>query len=263
MTNGVAAPAGAYVQSLARGLAVIACFDAQHPVLSLADVARRADLNRAAARRFLHTLVELGYVRVEGRMFALTPKVLQLGFAYLSSIRLPEIAEPHLKALSQRVGESTSASVLDGGDIVYVARAATHRIMSVRISVGTRFPAYATSMGRVLLAALPTRGLDEYLRTVSLDAITGRTVGTADDLRSALEVVREQGYAVVDQELEVGLRSVAAPVRGKDGQVVAAVNVSTATGQVAAEDDPIPRILPELLATADRISDELAVVPID
>ena len=249
-----------YVQSLERGLTVIGCFDAEHSWLSLADVARRTGLSRAAARRFLHTLVELGYVRVEERLFTLTPKVLELGFAYLSSIRLPEIAEPHLKELSRTVGESCSASVLDGADIVYVARAATHRIMSVRISVGTRFPAYATSMGRVLLAHLSDDDLDGYLARVPLESITGRTVHTAGELRDILQTVRSDGYAIVDQELEAGLRSVAAPIRGRGDQVVAAVNVSTATSLTTPEDDPIPRILPVLLETAGRISDDLRAV---
>src|SRR5579875_457972 len=139
---------GEFVQSLDRGLAVIRAFDAQHPELTLSDVARATGLTRAAARRFLHTLVELGYVRSDGRLFALRPKILELGYAYLSSLSLPEIALPHLEQLVERVHESSSVSVLDGDEVVYVARVPTKRIMAVSISVGTRFPAYATSMGR-------------------------------------------------------------------------------------------------------------------
>ena len=248
---------GDFVQSVQRALAVITAFDAEHPELSLADVSRRTGLNRAAARRFLHTLAALGYVRTDDRLFALTPRVLELGYAYLSSLRLPEIAEPHLKELSRTIRESCSVSVLDGRDVVYVARAETRRIMNVRIAVGTRFPAYATSMGRVLLAALPKDRLEEYLDDVELVPLTGRTITTRDDLVAVLDTVRGQGYAVVDQELELGLRSIAAPIVGRDQEVVAAVNVSTSSGLHG--QDPIPQIVPRLLSTAQRISADLRV----
>lgn len=250
--------AAPYVQSLGRGLAVIAAFDAEHPELTLAEVSHRTGINRAAARRFLHTLVALGFVRTDGRLFALTPRVLNLGFAYLSGLRLPDIAEPHLKALSSAVGESTSASVLDGPDVVYVARAATRRIMHVRITVGTRFPAYATSMGRVLLAHLDERELESYWDHVDLVPMTARTLTSRTDLIPVLHQVRHDGYAVVDQELELGLRSVAAPIHDRAGRVSAAVNVSTSIG-LAGDDDPIPGILPHLLATAAAITADLAV----
>src|ERR687895_1378644 len=151
-----------FVQSLARGLAVIRAFDAASPELTLSDVARKTGLTRAAARRFLLTFADLGYVRTDGRLFALSPRVLELGYAYLSSLTLPEVAEPHLERLVAEVHESSSVSVLDGDDIVYVARVPTARIMRVSISIGTRFPAYATSMGRVLLAALPEDRLDAH-----------------------------------------------------------------------------------------------------
>ncbi len=250
-----AAPAGEFVQSLARGLSVIRAFDAQHPELSLSDVARRADLTRAAARRFLHTLTALGYVRTDGRRFALTPRVLELGFSYLSSLSLPEIAQPHLERLSHEVGESVSAAVLDGTDIVYVARVPTRRIMSVRITIGTRFPAYATSMGRVLLAGLPDADRDAVLDASARAHLTDRTLTEPAALRAELERVRGQGWAVVDGELEPGLRSIAAPVRAKDGAVVAAVNVST-----AATAEPVSvlveRFLPRLLETTARIEVE-------
>ena len=153
--DGAPAASDQYVQSLARGLAVIRAFDTDHPKMTLTEVAARTDLTRATARRFLHTLVELGYVRTDGKIFALTAKVLQLGYAYLSGLSLPQLAQPHLEELSLQLGESTSAAVLEGTDIAYIARVATRRIMTVGITVGTRFPAYATSMGRVLLAALP------------------------------------------------------------------------------------------------------------
>ena len=162
-TGGAPAASDQYVQSLARGLAVIRAFDTDHPMMTLTEVAARTDLTRATARRFLHTLVELGYVRTDGKIFALTAKVLQLGYAYLSGLSLPQLAQPHLEELSLKLGESTSAAVLDGTDIAYIARVATRRIMTVGITVGTRFPAYATSMGRVLLAALPPAELEDYL----------------------------------------------------------------------------------------------------
>ena len=166
-----------FVQSLERGLAVIRAFGADDPELTLSDVARRTDLTRAAARRFLLTLVDLGYVRSDGKHFALTPRVLELGYAYLSSLSLPEIAEPHLERLAAQVRESSSVSVLDGDEIVYVGRVPTSRIMRVSINVGTRFPAYATSMGRVLLAALPDDELDAYLQRAEIEPLTARATG--------------------------------------------------------------------------------------
>jgi len=222
-----AAASGEFVQSLARGLSVIRAFDAEHPELSLSDVARRTELTRAAARRFLHTLESLGYVRSDGRLFALTPRVLELGFSYLSSLSLPDIAQPHLERLSREVGESVSAAVLDGTSIVYVARVPTRRIMSVRITIGTRFPAYATSMGRVLLAGLPDAERDAVLAASAREHLTDRTLTDAATLRAELERVSAQGWAVIDGELEVGLRSIAAPIRGRGGATVAAVNVAT------------------------------------
>src|SRR6478735_124346 len=152
-----------FVQSLERGLAVIRAFDEQHPELTLSDVARSTGLTRAAARRFLLTLCDLGYVRSDGRWFSLTPRVLELGYAFLTSLSLTDVAEPHMERLVAEVHESSSVSVLDGADIVYVARVPTSRIMTVSINVGTRFPAYATSMGRVLLAGLSEATLDAYL----------------------------------------------------------------------------------------------------
>ncbi|GAA4358236.1 IclR family transcriptional regulator domain-containing protein [Angustibacter luteus] len=215
-----------FVQSLERGLSVIRAFDAEHPALTLSEVARATDLTRAAARRFLLTLVDLGYVRTDGRLFSLRPRVLELGYAFLSSQTLPELAMPHMEVLVSQVHESCSVSVLDGDDVVYVARVPTKRIMTVAIAVGTRFPAYATSMGRVLLAAQPETWLDQYLTGLTMPALTARTVTDVDRLRTVLGRVRSQGYALVDQELEEGLRSLAVPVRDANGVVVAAMNLS-------------------------------------
>ena len=247
-----------FVQSLERGLAVIRAFDTEHPELTLSDVARETGLTRAAARRFLLTLADLGYVRSDGRLFALTARVLELGYAYLSALSLPEVAEPHLEALVAEVRESSSLSVLDGDDIVYVARVPTSRIMRVAINVGTRFPAYATSMGRVQLAGLSDADLTAYLNRVKLKPLTAHTLATEAELRGELARIRAQGWALVDQELEEGLRSVAVPIRDRDGAVVAAVNVSAHASR-ATKDIVRKTLLPPLLETASRIESDLRV----
>ncbi|WP_372481619.1 IclR family transcriptional regulator domain-containing protein [Rhodococcus zopfii] len=246
-----------FVQSLARGLSVVKAFDAAHPQRTLSDVAKATGLTRATARRFLLTLAELGYVRTDGSRFWLTPRVLELGYSYLSSLTLPDVARPHLEALAAAVRESTSVSVLDGDDIVYVARVPVTRIMTVSITLGTRFPAHATSMGRVLLAGLTPAGLDAYLARAELTPLTGRTVVTADDLRAQLDRVRRDGYCVVDQELEEGLRSLAAPIRDASGAVVAAVNISTHAARYTREvvDE---ELVPAVVAAAAAISADLA-----
>jgi IclR family pca regulon transcriptional regulator len=245
-----------YVQSLARGLAVIRAFDATSPELTLSDVARTTGLTRAAARRFLLTLVGLGYVRTDGRLFSLSPRVLELGYAYLSSLSLPEVALPHLERLVAEVHESASVSVLDDGDVVYVARVPTARIMRVTIAIGTRFPAYCTSMGRVLLAWLSPDELDASLERSPLERLTPRTTTSPTALRTELDRVRAQGWAMVDQELEEGLRSIAAPIRDRTGRVVAAVNVSSHASRTTLES--VRRdLLPPLLATAARVEADL------
>ncbi|MDV6013688.1 IclR family transcriptional regulator [Haloechinothrix sp. LS1_15] len=246
------------VQSLVRGLAVITAFGEHAPELTLSEVARATGLTRAAARRFLLTLSDLGYVRSDGRYFSLTAKVLELGYSYLSSMSLPEVAQPHLERLSTEVGESSSVSVLDGTDIVYVARVAVSRIMTVAINVGTRFPAHATSMGHVLLAGLDERALREYLEVAPLERITPHTITRPEALRAELTTVRDQGWALVDQELEEGLRSLAAPIRGRGGAVVAAVNVSSHASRASLE-SMRQTMLPRLRDCAARIEADLAV----
>ncbi|MGI3782763.1 MAG: IclR family transcriptional regulator domain-containing protein [Janthinobacterium lividum] len=237
-----------FVQSLARGLAVLTVFDAEHRRLSSSDVAAATGLSRATARRLLHTLVELGYMRTDGRLFAPTPQVLRLGTSYLSGLGLPELAQPHLERLSAEVGESTSMAVLDGTDIVYVARVTTRRIMTVDITVGTRFPAFATSMGRVLLAGLADTELDAYFTRAVLTPPTPTTTHAEPELRRILDQVRDQGWALNAEELEPGLHSVAAPVHGAARTVVAAVNVSTAVAGRPAQ------VRGPLLVTARAIS---------
>jgi len=248
---------GDFVQSLERGLAVIRAFDAEHRMLSLSEVAAATGLSRAAARRFLHTLVHLGYMHNSGGRFALRPKILELGYAYLSSLTLPEVAMPHLEELAEQVRESSSVSELDGEDVVYIARVPTKRIMRVTINVGTRFPAYATSMGRVLLAAKPDDWLDKYLSSVKLRGLTDHTITSPAGLRQELHKIRGRGWALVDQELEEGLRSLAAPIRDAEGTVIAAVNVSTHAGRRSLE-SVVQDMLRPLLTTAERIERDLA-----
>jgi IclR family pca regulon transcriptional regulator len=248
-----------YVQSLARGLAVIRAFGAERPRLSLSDVARATDLTRASARRFLLTLESEGYVRARDGLFELTPRVLELGFSYLSAQSLPEVAQPHLEALSHAVGESSSASILDGWDIVYIARVPTRRIMSVGITIGTRFPAYVTSMGRVLLAALSADERETFFEGFRGEQFTPRTVVDPGALRAELDVVAAQGWSLVDGELETGLRALAVPVT-RGAATVAAINVSMPATDEDAGIQAL-RLLPALQDAAAAISKDLALTP--
>ncbi len=214
-----------HMLGLEKGLAVIACFDAAHPRLTIADVARMTGLTRATARRCLITLARIGYAETDGRLFALTPRVLRLGYAYLSSTPLTTILQSALERLSEEIGESSSASILDGSEIVYVARAATRRIMSVGLSVGARLPAFCTSMGRVLLAALPDEEARRRIEATPRVPRTGRTVTDAGALMALLGGIRRDGHAIIDQELEIGLASIAVPVFDIRGRTLASINV--------------------------------------
>jgi IclR family transcriptional regulator, pca regulon regulatory protein len=246
-----------YVQSLERGLAVMQVFSREHPRMTLSEVARLTGLTRATARRVLLTLEHLGYARSDGRGFELTPKVLDLGYAYLSSLDLASIAEPGMEALVERTHESCSAAVLDGVEVVYIARVPTKRIMTISLGLGSRLPAYATSMGRVLLAELERDEVDGLIGPGPLPAITERTITKPADLHDELARVRRQGWALVDQELEPGLRSIGAPLRDRNGRALAALNVSTHVGRVSL--DAIRKdFLPALLDTAGQISERLA-----
>jgi IclR family transcriptional regulator, pca regulon regulatory protein len=246
-----------YVQSFARGLAVIRALSEQEPQ-TLSDVARTTGLTRATARRFLLTLERLHYVRQNDGRFALTPQVLELGFAYLSSLTLPEVAGPHLAHLVEQVHESSSVSILDGDEVVYVARVPTRRIMTVAISVGTRFPAHATSMGRVLLAGLGADQREQVISRIAFAQITPATIARGVELNAELDRVAHAGYALVDQELELGLRSIAAPIRSNSGEVIAAVNLSVHAGTMTPE-EMRRRLLPPLQETAAAISRELTL----
>jgi IclR family pca regulon transcriptional regulator len=260
-TDGAARPRIAeHVQSLERGLAVIQAFSGERPSMTLAEVAREAGLTRATARRLLFTLQQLGYARFDGKRFALTAKVLDIGYAYLSSLDLTSIAQAEMESLVERTHESCSAAVLDGTEIVYVVRVPTTRIMTISLGLGSRLPAYATSMGRVLLADLDEDQLATHLDgniDGHLPALTNRTITDPAGLRAELDRVRRQGWAIVDQELEDGVRSVAAPLRDARGRVIAAVNVSGHAGRVTLS-TMRDRFLPELLATAERINERLA-----
>jgi IclR family pca regulon transcriptional regulator len=248
-----------FVQSLERGLAVIRAFGPERPRLTLSDVARETGLTRAAARRFLLTLAELGYVRTNGREFSLAPRVLELGYAYLSSTGLPEIAYPHVERLVDQVRESSSISVLEGEEVVDIVRVPAKRIMTVAVPVGTRFPAFASSKGRVLLADLPADGLDSWLADAHLAQLTSHTVTDPDRLREILADVAHRGYAIVDQEVEDGIRSVAVPLHDADGGVVAAMNVSAYSRRLGV-DGVKKELLPHLLETASRIEEDLKVL---
>ena len=246
-----------FVQSLDRGLAVIRCFSSEHPSLTLSEVAERTGLTRAAARRFLLTLQELGYVGSSGRQFSLRPRVLALGYAYLSSFSVSQIAQPHLEDLAEQLHESCSVSVLDGDDLVYVARASANRIMTIALTVGTRLPPYPTSMGRILLAHLPEQELDAYLRRTTMRKLTEQTITDEGKLREVLAEARSRGWAAVDQELEAGVRSIAVPIRDSSRKVVAAINASAHAARVPMRTLE-KQFLPRLQEAARQIDSELA-----
>ncbi|MEU5919467.1 IclR family transcriptional regulator C-terminal domain-containing protein [Streptomyces sp. NPDC047141] len=248
-----------FLQSLARGLDVLRAFASVRGPARLSELARLTGLPRATARRSLITLRHLGYVREEPEGFVLLPRVLELGHARLSGLSLPEIATPHLVALVLRVHESASVAVLDGDDIRYVARVASTRIMHIDITVGTRLPAYATSMGRVLLGALPAAERSERLGRITPEALTPRTVTSRTGLDEAVTATAARGYGWVEQELEEGLRSLAVPVTDGTGRVVAAVNVALHAGRGPAEAS-LAALLPALRETAARISTDLSTV---
>ncbi|MGZ4507957.1 MAG: IclR family transcriptional regulator domain-containing protein [Blastococcus sp.] len=247
-----------FVEALARGLDVLACFDADHPAMSLSDVAAASGLARPTARRLLLTLEELGFVRSDGGTFALTPKVLTLGMAYVGALGLWDIARPHLQALVERTGESSSMAQLDGSDIVYVARVSVPKLIALRVDIGTRFPAVQTSQGKVLLAALSPEQLDTTLAEPSragLPPYIGRTV---EQLRSELTEIRARGWALADEELAPGVRSVAVPVRDRFGMVRAAMNVTVHAAETTTE-RLLQVYLPLLLRTAGDVSAEWAL----
>jgi IclR family pca regulon transcriptional regulator len=247
-----------FVEALARGLDVLACFGHERPAMSLSEVASAAGLARPTARRLLLTLEELGFVRSSNGAFSLTPKVLSLGMAYAGALGLWDIARPHLEALVARTGESSSMAQLDGSDIVYVARVAVPKLITLRVDIGTRFPAAQTSQGKVLLAALPPDELAASLAEPSragLPPVIGRSPG---QLQTELVQVRARGWALADEELAPGVRSVAAPVRDGAGVVRAAMNVTVHAAETSTE-RLLGEYLPLLLRTAGDISADWAL----
>ncbi len=247
-----------FVEALARGLDVIGCFDRERPELSLSDVAQATGLARPTARRLLLTLEELGYVRSREGLFALAPRVLSLGMAYVASQGLWEIARPRLEALVGRTGESSSMAQLDGSDIVYVARVSVPKIIALRVEVGTRFPAPPTSQGKVLLAGLDPASLDAALATPGRSGLVPRVVRERPALDDELARVRARGWALADEELAPGVRSVAVPVRDGTGTVRAAMNVTVHAAETSTE-RLVDELLPLLQRTAAEVSDDWAL----
>jgi IclR family pca regulon transcriptional regulator len=249
-----------YLQSLARGLSVLSAFgEGGARGLTLSEAASATGLARATARRSLLTSVRQGYVETDGHRFRILPRVLELGYARLSQLTIGQLAQPHLERVAKTVHESASMAVLDGDDIRYVARAAAGRIMSVDIMIGTRFPAFATSMGRVLLADLSPAARERFLAAVRISPLTRYTVTDPAELLRLLEGVAAHGYALVDQELEEGLRSMAVPVRDPSGAAVAAVNVSMHAARTSAA-EARAAVLPALRTAAHAISADLALL---
>jgi IclR family pca regulon transcriptional regulator len=248
-----------FVEALARGLSVLSCFDARRPRMTLTEIADASGLARPTARRLLLTLAELGYVRAQDGSFALTPRVLRLGMAYVNALGLWDIARPHMENLVASTKESSSMSQLDGSDIVYVARVAVPKIITLRVSIGTRFPAVRTSQGKVLLAALDETVLAEVLSRPSEAALPPYAHDRPlADIQHELRTVRARGWALADEELAPGIRSVAAPVRDGDGSVRAALNVTVNASETTV-DTLVTEHLPKLLRTAGDISAEWAL----
>ena len=241
------------VQSLVKGLAVIKAFSQQRPAMTLSEVASVTGFTRAATRRFLLTLVSEGYAKQEGKLFSLTAKVLDLGFSYLSTLDIWHNAKSLMTALVEQLNESCSAAVLDGFDVVYVARVATtKRIMSITLTVGTRLPAFATSMGRILLANMTPSALDEFLEHCHIEAFTQYTITDKTKLIAEITKVKQQGYSLVEQELEIGLTSISVPIHNGEGEVIAALNVSTHMSQTARQ-QIFEVILPTLQQCAHQV----------
>jgi IclR family transcriptional regulator, pca regulon regulatory protein len=246
-----------FIEALARGLEVIAAFAPHRPTMSLTDVATATELARPTARRILLTLQELGYVRVDGSGYALTPRVLELGVAYVRSMGLWDVARPHMEELSARTGESCSVAQLDGPDIVYVARVSVPKIVALAVQIGTRFPALQTSLGKVLLAALPPDEVDPVLAEPTRSGLVPRWLPDRAERDAELREVRARGWSLTDEQLTRGIRSVAAPLRDGAGRVIAALNVNTHAAETPVE-HLVEHHLPLLLQAAGEISADFA-----
>ncbi|MVW79261.1 helix-turn-helix domain-containing protein [Bordetella sp. 02P26C-1] len=249
-------PGDTYVQSFARGLSVIRAFGPQRPHMTLSEVAAQTGLTRAGARRILLTLAQLGYVAIDGRQFSLTPRILELGYSYLSAMPLWDLAQPYMEEVAEATRESCSVSVLDGTDIVYILRLSRHKVMSINLAVGSRLPAWATSMGRVLLAGLPDTERDRLLAASDIRAHTPHSITNIEKLKQRLAQVRADGYACVVQELELGLQSVAVPIVDRSGRVIGAMNVSGHASRYPS-DEMVEAFLPPLRQAAEQINQAL------
>lgn len=241
------------VAGLANGLGVIEAFDQDRPRLSISEVAQRTGLTRAAARRYLLTLMQLGFVHQDGRLFALSPRVLRLGQSYMRSARLPRVIQPQLQNIALAMQEASSVGVLDGADVIAIAAVTVGRVVSTTLQPGTRVSAHCSANGRVLLAALPDDALDHWLATHPMVARTPRTLTQPQQVREAVLQVRQQGYAMVDQELEVGLRTISVPLRNFRGETVAAMNVSAHAARQQL-DELRERCLPVLLQAQAQLA---------
>lgn len=246
-----------FVLSLAKGLLIIEAFEGHQDGRSIGEVAKHTGLSRAAVRRSLMTLENLGYAETDGHLFRLTMRVLRLGFSYLSSKSLSSMAQPLLEQITETLHESSSLSVLDGDEIVYIARSAAKRVMSVGLSVGSRLPAYCSSMGRVLLSALSDDQLQAYFKRLEVKALTPKTITSKKMLNEIVVRVRKDQFALTDEELELGLRSIAVPVQASSGRVVAAMNIGTHAARVPAE-EMVHRFLPVLQENAQKLGKFIA-----
>jgi len=242
-----------FMTSLARGLAVVKAFSEQRRAMTIAQLSQKTGIPRAAVRRCLYTLKQLGYADSEANNFFLKPKILSLGYSYLSSTPLTLSAQPALNKISRELNESCSLGALEENEVLYLSRSQSSRVMSVALNAGSRVPAYCTSLGRVLLSDLPAHELHDYFSKARLIAYTDRTVTDEETLRKILGEVRQQGYAIVEEELEIGLLSIAAPVRGASGIIGAAVSVSAQAGRTTRAQLE-QNFLPSLLNTASELS---------
>ena len=250
-----------FVESLAKGLAILESFDAEHPEMTLSVVARRVGLSPAAARRSLITLMTLGYVGQREKSFHLRPKIMTLGSAFYFSARIDEVLQPDLRGLVEQFGDASSVGTLNGDDVIYIANYSVQRARRAAAVVGARYPAYATSLGRVLLAELPDEALDEYLEQVDLQPLTSKTIADREELRAEILKVRAAGYSTTVDQLDYGITALAVPIHNAKGETIAALNTSGYTGLVTPE-MLIKDRLPELQATASRIAQAVSKYPI-
>lgn len=259
-TEGKARPAE-FVEALAKGLMILESFDSEHPEMTLSDVARRVGLSPAAARRSLLTLQSMGYVGQTNRRFHLRPKVMSLGSAFYFSARVDEVLQPELRTLVGRFGDASSVGTLESHDVLYVAHYSEQRARRPTAVVGARYPAHATSLGRVLLAGLPDADFDRYLREVEPVALTKKTVVDKGELKALVEQVREQNYSTTMDQLDYGITAIAVPIRGASGRTIAALNSSGYTGLVTAE-ELVANRLQELRQSAARLAQTLSRYPV-